>query len=179
MLKKLSLALGLASLIGMAVADDNSGAYINLNSGFATSAYLPTGEWIGNLNAGYNFNRYFAVEGGYNIMAGSQFDATASTNIFDAAAKGTLPLFKDFDLYGRAGLGWGITGHSGTPNVANCVLCTQANNGNFMLGLAGAGASYELSKHFELHLEDTMYIPFTSSATGAINAVTFGVQYNF
>ena len=180
-MKKLLLILGVVSFSCFADADIQpyGGAYINLNSGFASFASLPVGSWTGNINAGYNFNRGFALEGGYNLLAGQQFGVSTTTSIFDLAAKGTIPLSEVFNLYGRAGLGWGINGFSGTPNSSGCALCNSLNNGNFMLGLAGIGASFTLDKHFDLRLEDTGYIPLTSSYTGMINAVTFGIQYNF
>lgn len=183
-MKKYILLLSLLAGSGLAFADsvqpyDGSTAYINLNTGFATMQALPTGSWSGNFNAGYNFNRAFALEGGYSLFANSQFGATTTTSILDIAAKGTIPLSEVFSLYGRLGLGWGINGWSGTVNTINCVLCQSTEN-NYMLGLAGVGGSFALDKHFDLRLEDTMYLPFASTFTGStINAVTFGVQYNF
>lgn len=183
-MKQLLLSLSLVAASGLAFADsvqpyDGSTAYINLNTGFATMQALPTGSWTANLNAGYNFNRAFALEGGYNLFANSQFGATTTTNIFDVAAKGTIPLSQVFNLYGRLGLGVGMDGWSGTANTANCELC-QTNSNTYMLGLAGIGGSFTLDRHFDLRLEDTMYIPFANTFNGStINAVTFGVQYNF
>lgn len=184
-MKKILALLSLVTGSGLAFADtvqpyDGSTAYINLNTGFATMQGLPTGSWTGNLNAGYNFNRAFALEGGYNVFANNQFGATTTTNIFDVAAKGTIPLSQAFNLYGRLGLGLGVNGWSGTANTINCELCQSNNNSNYMLGLAGIGGSFTLNSHFDLRLEDTMYIPFADTFTGStINAVTFGVQYNF
>ncbi len=161
---------------------NENGAYINLNSGISTFSNLPTGEWTGNFNAGYNFNRAFAVEGGYNIFTGSQFGATVTTNIFDVAVKGTIPLSSIFNLYGRTGLGLGMNGWSGTvieaPNT-NCILCNNGANSTYGLGLVGIGGSFTLSRHFDLRLEDTAYLPFSNTYTGTINAVTVGGQYNF
>jgi opacity protein-like surface antigen len=174
----LTLFLLLSSCV--ALADADSGSYINLNTGVAKLYNLPTGEWTGNLNAGYNFSPYFALEGGYNLFAGSQFGVTTSTSIFDVAAKGTLPLSDIFSIYGRAGLGFGMNAWSGTlTNSANCILCNNSINNNYGLGLVGLGVSFTLSKHFDLRVEDTAYLPFQNTTTGAINAVTGGVQYNF
>lgn len=178
-MKKLLLSLSLISIGSFAMADDASPVYININTGISTYQALPTGEWTGNINAGYNFNKNFALEGGYNIFSGSQFGATTTASIFDVAAKGTIPLNDVFSLYGRAGLGFGVNGWSGTSNTSNCVLC-QNNSSTYMLGLAGAGVSFALSRHFDLRLEDTLYVPFANTYAGsAINAVTGGVQYNF
>ncbi|MDD3267041.1 MAG: outer membrane beta-barrel protein [Burkholderiales bacterium] len=179
MKKSLLFALSLLAIsFANADAASGSGAYVNINTGFATMQALPTGSWTGNINAGYNFNRNFALEGGYNLFANQQFGVSTTTNIFDVAAKGTLPLSESFSLYGRLGLGLGVNSWSGNAN-SNCVLC-QSNDSTYMLGLAGIGASYALSNNIDLHLEDTMYVPFASSFVGSsINAVTLGLQYNF
>lgn len=189
MMKKLLLSCLILGGINVYAADeqtvqssDGSGAYINLNTGIAKLYNLPTGEWTGNLNAGYNFNRAFALEGGYNLFAGSQFGASVATNIFDVAAKGTLPLSDIFSLYGRAGIGFGTNSWSGTlTNVSSndCILCNNSLNSNYGLALVGIGGSFTLSPHWDLRLEDTAYIPWSNTATGTINALTFGTQYNF
>jgi OOP family OmpA-OmpF porin len=183
------LAALLLSLTGAAVADttpeianssslDNS-VYINLNTGVAKIYNLPTGSWAGSLNAGYNFNSSFALEGGYNILASSQYGATATSSIFDVAAKGTLPLSEVFSLYGRAGLGYGIDGWSGTASGTPSWLCAGQYNANYATALVGVGGSFALSKHFDLRIEDYAFIPFSNTMTGGMNIVTFGTQYNF
>lgn len=182
-MKKLLVLLSLATASTFAIADttqpyDGSGAYLNLNTGFATLGNLPTGEWTGNFNAGYNFNRAFALEGGYNMISGLQFGATVTTNIVDIAAKGTIPLSDVFNLYGRAGIGVGANSWSGTA-TSNCAMCTGNTDADYGLALLGIGGSFTLDKHWDLRLEDTGYIPFSNTYTGFINAVTFGAQYNF
>jgi len=104
-----------AVIADQSVTLDNSSAkyYVSLDTGIAIAQYLSTGEWIGNLNVGYNYNQYLAVELGYTLMSGTQYGATTSSNIFDVAVKGTLSVYKAFDLYGRAGFGFGINGSSG------------------------------------------------------------------
>ena len=161
------------------VAEISSPAYINVNTGWASIHNLPTGSWAGSLNAGYNVNPYFALEGGYNILASSQFGATATSNIFDVAAKGTLPLSDVFSLYGRAGIGYGIDGWSGTATGSPSWLCAGQYNSNYATGLVGLGGSFALSKHFDLRVEDYAFIPFSNTMNGGINIVTFGTQYNF
>ncbi|MBX9866660.1 MAG: porin family protein [Burkholderiales bacterium] len=183
------LAALLLSLTGAAIADntpniDNSSSldnpiYINLNTGVAKIYNLPTGSWAGSVNAGYNFNPYFALEGGYNILASSQYAATATSSIFDVAAKGTLPLSEVFSLYGRAGLGYGIDGWSGTASGTPSWLCAGQYNANYATALVGVGGSFALSKHFDLRIEDYAFIPFSNTMTGGMNIVTFGTQYNF
>lgn len=158
-----------------------SPAYINLNTGIAKLYNLPTGSWVGAINAGYNFNDTFAVELGYNLLPSSQFGSTTVTeNVFDVAVKGTLPLSEMFSLYGRLGLGVGTNGWSGAMvNASNCILCNNNLSNTYGVGLAGIGASFKLSQHFDLRVEDYALVPFQNTYTGTANIVTGGVQYNF
>ncbi len=162
-------------------AENTSGAYINANAGIGILQYLPTGSFVFSANAGYNFNRAFAVEGGWTNLASSQFGATAYDNFVDVAVKGTLPLSNVFSLYGRLGVGINYTSFNGTASGAgsNC-LCSSQGANNFA-GLAGIGASFALSRHFDLRLEDFMILPAGGGNTnyGNINVVSGGVQFNF
>ncbi len=183
-LKLILLGVVLGAQVGIpAFADEvllNNPIYINLNTGIAKLYNLPTGEWAGNINAGYEFNSYFALEGGYNLIAGSQFGVTTATSIFDVAAKGTIPFGDVFSLYGRAGLGFGMNSWSGTlTNTSNCILCNNSLKNNYGLALVGLGGSFALTPSWSLRLEDTAYIPFVNTTTGTINVVTGGVQFNF
>lgn len=186
-MKKLLIAvLGILGLNAYAdntavttAADNVSPAYINVNTGIAKLYNLPTGSWSGALNVGYNYNRNLAVEVGYNLLPSSQFGTTVTENVFDVAVKGTLPLSDMFSLYGRLGIGLGMNDWSGTPNVANCIMCENNLNNTYGVGLAGIGASFKLSQHFDLRVEDYALIPFQNTYTGTANIVTGGVQYNF
>lgn len=165
-----------------AMADDNSNnIYINANTGIATMSSLPTGSWMGSINAGFNIvPKYFGVEAGYNIITGNQFqNAQATTNIFDVAVKGTLPLTDTFGIYGRAGLGYGISGWTGQAQGANN-LCNCNYDSNFGTYLVGAGVTFKVSEHFDLRLEDYAFLPFNNNTMiGSTNIVAFGTQYNF
>jgi OmpA-OmpF porin, OOP family len=152
--------------------------YVNFNAGWGYQNALPSGSFAGTLNAGYNFNQYFAVEGGYALLDGNNFNTTETNNIFDVAAKGTLPLSRVFSLYGRLGVGLAYNTWSGTAVGSPDSYCNQ---GASFVWLAGVGGSFKLSDHFDLHLEDTMYIPQGSSDSpmGVTNLVLFGSQFNF
>jgi opacity protein-like surface antigen len=71
------------------------------NDGFAGRAYV-----------GYNFNRYFAIEGGYtqyadtkisNIFGVAGDDENLSEGAIDTVARLNIPLSKRFNLYGKGG----------------------------------------------------------------------------
>ena len=112
-------------------------------------------------------------------MASSQFGATATINIFDVAVKGSLPLSEAFSLYGRAGLGYGIDGWSGTATGAPSWLCNGSYNSNYATVLVGVGGSFALGRHFDLRVEDYAFLPFGNTMNGMVNAVAVGTQYNF
>lgn len=165
---------------GVTQTNDGSGAYLNFNAGVATQQFLPSGGLALNVNAGYNFNRGLALEGGYTSLTSSQYNSNLSNNIFDVAVKGTLPFSQVFSLYGRLGAGLNYATWGGTANNAPAWYCDQAYSANFNV-LAGVGASFALSQHFDLRLEDTMLIPVGSAnqTSGNINLVLGGFQYNF
>lgn len=170
-----------AATIGISNAESSDASvYANLNTGIAKVYNFSSGEWMGNLNAGYEFNPYLAVEGGYSLFAGSQLGVTTATSIFDAAVKGTLPFNDVFALYGRAGVGFGMNSWSGSVvNSSNCILCNNSISNNYGLALIAIGGSFNVSKNWSLHLEDSAYIPFVNTTTGSLMAITGGVQYNF
>lgn len=147
---------------------NGAGAYINLNAGFGTTQHISNNSFVAGASAGYNFNRAFALEGGYTMLPTQQSGQSSAYNIFDAAIRGTLPLSSLFSLYGRLGVAMGYS----------CSACTgSANYG----GLLGAGASFALSRHLDLRVEDYAFIPLNNpnNGFGNVNIVTGGVQYNF
>ena len=154
-------------------------AYINFDTGIATMSKLPNPGLSNSINSGYSFYKGFAVEGGYNSIISPQFGtATVYSNLFDAAAKGTIPLSSVFQMYGRLGLGVGVNGWTGTA-TDNCTLCTN-NNSTFEFGLLSGGLNFSLNKSFDLRLEDVIYVPMiANTTTGLINSLNFGFQYNF
>ena len=183
------LAFVLAGSASLAFADvsattttqpaNGSGAYINLNSGFATMQNVSNSSFALGANAGYSFNRAFALEGGWTVLPSQQSGQLSTYNIYDAAVKGTLPLTQMFSLYGRLGAGLGYSSWSGaTCNPAVYQTTGSAYNWG---GLAGVGASFALSRHFDLRLEDYAFIPVSGGGGnfGGANVVTGGVQYNF
>lgn len=183
-MKKVLLLLPLLVGSWFAFADsiqpyDGSSTYFNFNTGLGKLYDMPTGAWTGNINWGYNLNRGFALEGGYNLFASSEYGATVASNIFDIAAKGTIPLSDVFNLYGRFGFGIGNTSWTGTAVGDNSTLCIDGINTTYGVALLGAGGSFTLNRHWDLRLEDTVYIPWENTSTGTLMALTFGAQYNF
>jgi hypothetical protein len=93
--------------------------------------------------------------------------------------KGTIPLSNVFSLYGRLGVATAYSSWSGAT-CEPAVYQTTGSAWNYG-GLAGVGASFALSRHFDLRVEDYAYMPVSggSGNFGNVNVVTGGVQFNF
>ena len=158
---------------------DGSGAYLNLNAGIGTMQNVTNSSFALGGNAGYNFNRGFAVEGGMTMLPSQQSGQLSTYSLYDAAVKGTIPLSNVFSLYGRLGAAMGYSSWSGATN-SPAVYQTTGSAYNYG-GLAGVGGSFVLSRHFDLRVEDYAYIPVNGQGGnfGGVNVVTGGVQYNF
>lgn len=159
-------------------ANYDGNVYFDIGLGAAKIENLPTGAAAINMNWGYNFNRGFALEAGWTAMPSQQWGHLDNYNVYDIAAKGTIPLSKTFDLYGRAGIAGAYSSWTGT-----CYNSDYYNQGSAfgMVGLVGVGASFNLDRSYSLYLEDNNYIPFggAKGSFGYTNAVLFGFQYNF
>ena len=164
----LTAASILANLPGPALADGNfyvggSLGTASLNDGFDGFA-VDTDSTAFRLVAGWQFNRYFSIEGGYHNFGEFEqrfVDADTSIRIalkadgFTLGMTGTLPLGKKFGLYGRTGyFFW-----DGDAEI-NSVSQARPEDTNLYLG---AGAQYSFSERWSLvgdysayRLEDTM-----------------------
>ena len=186
MKKLLSLILFVAANAAMADVPatvnqpyNGTGAYINLNSGIANMQNVSNSSFALGGSAGYNFTRGFGLEGGLTYLPSQQNGQLSTYSIYDAAVKGTIPLTNVFSLYGRLGVAMGYSSWSGA--TCNPAIYQNAGNAFNYGGLAGVGASFALSKHFDLRVEDYGYMPVSGGAGnfGNVNVLTGGVQYNF
>lgn len=153
-------------------------AYFDIGLGAAKIENLPTGAAAINMNWGYNFNRGFALEAGWAAMPSNQWGHLDNYNIFDIAAKGTIPFNKTFDLYGKLGVAGAYSSWTGT--CANTAY-TQQGSAWGGVGLATIGVAFNLNPSFSLYLENNNYIPFGGqpNAFGYTTSALFGFQYNF
>lgn len=126
----------------------------------------PSTQGVG-LNIGYRFNNYLGIEGGaiYSPSYAYCDGSCKSYYMLDVAVKGVLPLGDLVSLYGKLGVGLNEysapisgSGYLGTQNVGV---------------LLGAGIAFNLSTHWELHLEDVI-------VTGANpNFINLGMEFKF
>jgi len=140
MKKILALVMALSAISAYA-----GSPYVDANVGVMTN----NSDLALNLDAGYMFNKYLGLEGGY----------TGSNNysLFDGVAKGVLPL-GIVDLYGKIGMGFSTWSGSST------------NTGL----LYGVGVAFPIAPMFQLHIED-----YAISGNGNPNFLMFGGQFTF
>lgn len=108
--------------------------------------------------AGWRFNEYFALEGGYHDFGdfeqsidilGNQATAVLSANGFTFGAVGTIPLSERFSLMGRAGMFF----WNGNAEI-NAVSQASPEDTNPYFG---AGLSFEVSNNLQLTGDWTRY----------------------
>ena len=126
--------------------------------------------------AGWRFNDYFALEGGYHNFgdfeqvfndAGGQSTATLSADGFTLGATGSVPVSERFALTGRAGMFF----WNGTAEINNVSQATPEDSNLFL----GAGVSFAVSKRFQLTADWTRY-ELESAVSGVFSV---GLQYQF
>lgn len=168
----------LCSILSLQMSIANANAYLNVNAGIGTQQFLDqNASFATTLNAGYEFNPFFALDGGYAILVGTRYNGNQGNNVFmNVAAKGILHPTRDLNLYGRIGGGIGSINWTNNPSSNN-----NCNNEVSAVGLVGLGIGYSITQNLELHLEDNAYIPLGigSQSSGVVNMLLGGIQINF
>jgi OmpA-OmpF porin, OOP family len=167
------------------------GAYIGLNVGQATHKVDDTAgvttvsrdqtQTAYKVYGGYNFNKYFGVEGGYadfgsskNVyrVSGTNVTLNYKAQAVYAAAVGNLPLNDQFSLFGKLG----VTNNHASAN-ASAGGVTARVSGNKSSALIGVGAAYNVTKNVAVALE---YEDYGKTAEDAkANMWSLGVRYHF
>jgi OmpA-OmpF porin, OOP family len=161
-----------------------------LGSGFATTSITNDERDTGyKIFGGYQFNRNFALEGGYFDLG--QFGFTANTvppgtlngNIrlrgLNLDAVGILPLTDKFSVLGRAGLNYAQARDSfhGTGSVTVLDPNPSKRDTNYKLGL---GLQYAFTDALAMRAEAERYrINDAVGNRGDINLVSLGLIYRF
>jgi OmpA-OmpF porin, OOP family len=158
------------------------------NQGIASSTTLDQTDTSFGVNAGFRFNRYFALEGAYERLG--QFDYSASTgtdtidgkfkaNALSLAAVGIYPLAPQWSLYGKAGLArtdakLEASSESGATPVDNA-----SHNGTGLL--VGAGVTYDFDRAFFAKAGWDRYSKVGDGSTGSgpIDLYMLGVGMRF
>lgn len=178
--------------IGLAKATIDDERIIDglLAGGFATPSIRDDEKDLGyKLYGGYQFNRYFAVEGGYFNLGKFSFDAdtvpagTLSGQIklqgVNLDAVGTLPFTARFSAFGRIGVNYAQAkdrfAGSGAAHVLDPTRRERGANYKFGLGL-----EYDLTPYLSLRLEGERYrVDDAVGNKGDIDLASLGLVYRF
>jgi OOP family OmpA-OmpF porin len=161
-----------------------------LGGGFTSSSIANDDRDIGyKLFGGYQFNRNFAIEGGYFDLGKFGFTATTvpngtlSGNIkvrgLNLDLVGLLPITEKFSAFGRAGLNYAQARDSfagtGSVNVSNSNLSKRDTNYKFGLGL-----QYAFTESLAMRAEAERYrINDAVGNKGDIDLISVGLVYRF
>src|SRR5512133_2597884 len=170
---------------------DDAGITNNLlGSGFATSSISSDDRDSGyKLFGGYQFNRNWALEGGYFDLG--RFGFTANTvpagslsgNIklrgVNLDAVGTLPITEKFSAFGRVGVNYAEArdtfSGSGAVSVINANPSKREANLKF-----GAGLQYDFTPSLGMRLEAERYrINDAVGSKGDVDMLSVGLVYRF
>jgi OOP family OmpA-OmpF porin len=161
-----------------------------LGGGFTSSSIADDDRDIGyKLFGGYQFNRNFAIEGGYFDLGKFGFTATTVPNgTLNGNIKvrglnldlvGLLPITEKFSAFGRAGLNYAQARDSfagtGSVNVSNSNLSKRDTNYKFGLGL-----QYAFTESLAMRAEAERYrINDAVGNKGDIDLISVGLVYRF
>ena len=161
-----------------------------LGSGLATTSISDRDRDSGyRLYAGYQFNRYWALEGGYFDLG--KFGYTANTvplgsltgdirlKGWNLDLVGTLPLSDRFSLLGRVGANYADTNDTFTSTGAVRVINPNptSRDTNYKFGL---GVQYAFNDALALRVEAERYrINDAVGNNGHIDMATIGLVYSF
>jgi OOP family OmpA-OmpF porin len=126
--------------------------------------------------AGWQFNDYFALEGGYHNfgdfeqtlnIAGVPSTVSLSADGFTLGGAGGVPVSERFALTARAGMYF----WNGTAEVNNVSQATPEDSNLYL----GAGIRFDVNERFQLTTDWTRY-----ELEGAVSGVfSVGLQYQF
>jgi OOP family OmpA-OmpF porin len=203
-----SLAIVAASASPFAMADD-TGWYIGgnvgqskakiddtkinntlLGDGFTSDTINDSNHDTGyKLFGGYQFNPYFALEGGYydlgkfGFTANTQPPATLNGNIkingVDLDALGFIPFTEHFSAFGRIGMNYSNARDSFSGNAP--INVPQPDPGKRALNYKlGVGLQYEFTDALAMRLEAERYrIDDAVGNKGDVDLVSVGLVYRF
>jgi OOP family OmpA-OmpF porin len=141
------------------------------------------------LHAGYQFNRNFALEGGYLNLGKANYSArftggTASAELktdgWSLSAVGILPLNEQFSLFGKLGAAYNTVkvNIAATGPGGNAAVSDKDSDVGAVYGL---GASYNLTKQIALRAEYEVYDKIGGNETGKskVDVWSLGIAYKF
>jgi OOP family OmpA-OmpF porin len=162
------------------------------NQGVTGSTSFSGTNTAGKLFGGYQFSRYFGIEGGYSDLGQFSADSAISapapdsgsgtwkaSNVWSLAAIGSVPIQKDFSAFGKLGLAYSKVDLSYIAPVSGATVSQSSSQTTPLLGL---GLKYDIDKHIALRGEWERYLNLGDSGTTGrsdVNLWTVSVQYRF
>lgn len=143
------------------------------------------------LFGGYQFNKNFAVEGGFfdlgkfgftaNTLPAGVFSGTMKARGINVDAVGILPLTEKLSALGRVGLSYAQTrdafAGSGAVNVLSANSSIHERNANFKVGL---GLQYALTESLAMRVEAERYrLDDAVGNLGDVDLFSLGLVYRF
>ena len=139
-----------------------------------------------NVYAGYQFNRHFALEGGFTnfgqatssgFSGGVPSKISTDTTAFELVAVGLLPFTDRFSLFGKAG----FFRYDSDGTISGGVVAGASDTGTeFTFGL---GAEYGFARNLAARLEWQRYLGVGSGLLGLpkadISVLRLGARYKF
>ena len=197
-----------------ALSSSYSGVYLESNLGYAyrpwrKNATIPVGnvaKQIGVLknssrgnggftvgtDLGYQFNQYFAVEGGWYYLPKLRFTTihhaprtisyTIKSGMAYAALKGIAPVYENTYVFGKLGVAY--TYNQANPGIPTAkVPVTLVSRSDFWNPLLAAGVQYYFTPNWSANTQYT-FIPGCRHnsrrfAVPATNLFTVGLSYKF
>lgn len=173
----------------------NQGFYLGLQGGYGTSDYgsivlapgvsaqsITDSAAAPAIQFGYDFNRYIASEIGieylpkikfYNITSDTQPYEKIKNNVVYLAAKASLPLSAQWQLFAKGGIGYVVR----DAVVVNGVTLLPGNE--FACPVYGAGVGYTPFLHWRFETNWLQTPANHSERVPATNFVGIGVSYLF
>jgi len=160
------------------------------NQGLAGASTIDSHATGWGLFAGYQFNRNFALEGGYDSLGRFSYSSAISSpaadtvtghyraRAFDLSAVGILPLAAGWSAFGKAGLAY-EEAKLETSSTGAVAVSDEHHWGTEPL--LGGGFSYDVTRNVELRAEWDRFLHVGDASTGRgnIDLYTVGVGYRF
>lgn len=173
-----------------AFIDDKETTKSLLGAGFVTTSIEDDDRDFGfKVFGGYQFNPYFALEGGYVDLGKFGFDATTlpagtlsaeiKLNGLNVDAVGILPFTEKFSAFGRIGLLYAEAKDTFTGTGAVIVLDPKPGktDTNYKFGI---GVEYDFTPAFGMRMEGERYrINDALGNDGDVDLVSIGALYRF
>lgn len=143
----------------------DKGYYVELNGGTLVAATILSsdiyhGGFGANVNAGYQFNRYFAIETGYSYYNPQSNDFRL--HLLDLAIKGILPVTDRFNLFGKIGGDVGFALNDDETGPIGGIL-------------VGVGGSYAITPQVDLNAQ----LVGMTIGVASVGLLSGGLTYHF